>query len=74
MLARPSEAVTSPSERVRKVLADEAAAGLHTVEGHDGFAAEVLHVKTQFLSFLLGVAERGRRSRPTAPPARATPC
>ncbi len=59
LLAQPTEVGASPSERVGKVLADEAAAGLHTVEGHDGFAAEVLHVKTQFLSFLLGVAERG---------------
>jgi hypothetical protein len=59
LLARPTEAVGAPSARVEKVLADEKAAGLHTVEGHDGFAAEVFRVKTQFLSFLLGAAERG---------------
>ena len=40
MWARPAEAEVAgePSQAVRDVLAAEQAAGLHTAEGHDGFA------------------------------------
>ena len=37
--ARPEESGGEPTERVKAVLAAEEAAGLHTVEGHEGFAA-----------------------------------
>src|SRR5690606_37140112 len=36
--ARPAEVAGEPSPRVRDVLAAEEAAGLHSAEGHDGFA------------------------------------
>ena len=43
VLSTPIETAGEPSERVGKVLADEEAAGLHTVEGHMGFADERPH-------------------------------
>jgi hypothetical protein len=58
VLARPGE--QRPSEMVEKVLTDERAAGLHTVEGHAGFAREVLEVKAGLLDFLLSAAREGR--------------
>ncbi|TWF78981.1 methyltransferase family protein [Pseudonocardia hierapolitana] len=58
VLARPGE--QRPSEMVEKVLADERAAGLHTVEGHTGFAQEVFEVKAGLLEFLLTAAREGR--------------
>src|SRR5512146_2867965 len=38
----------------------EAAAGLHTVEGHEGFAPAVLTIKSDLLGFLLTAAREGR--------------
>ncbi|WP_255621226.1 class I SAM-dependent methyltransferase [Pseudonocardia sp. DSM 110487] len=58
VLARPGE--HRPSEMVEKVLADERAAGLHTVEGHAGFARDVFEVKAGLLDFLLTAARDGR--------------
>lgn len=58
--ARPQEAGGAPTERVKEVLTEEAAAGLHTAAGHDGFAPAVLKIKSDLLSFLLTVAEQGR--------------
>jgi hypothetical protein len=58
--ARPSEAAGEPSERVKSVLDDEAVAGLHTVAGHAGFAADVLKIKSDLLEFLLGAAREGK--------------
>jgi hypothetical protein len=58
--ARPSESAGEPTERVKSVLDDEAAAGLHTVAGHEGFAAEVLKIKSDLLEFLLAAARDGR--------------
>jgi hypothetical protein len=58
--ARPQEAAGEPTERVKAVLAEEEAAGLHTVAGHDGFAPAVLKIKSDLLSFLLTAAEQGR--------------
>ncbi|GAA5110918.1 class I SAM-dependent methyltransferase [Pseudonocardia adelaidensis] len=49
-----------PSEMVEKVLADERAAGLHTVEGHAGFARDVFEVRTSLLEFLQRAAREGR--------------
>jgi SAM-dependent methyltransferase len=59
VFARPGDA-HPPSEMVRKVLADERAAGLHTVQGHAGFARDVLEVKAGLLDFLLAAAREGR--------------
>src|SRR5580704_17785846 len=44
--ARPAEAAGEPGERVKSVLAAEEAVGLHTVAGHEGFAGEVLKIKS----------------------------
>jgi hypothetical protein len=58
--ARPAEAVGEASERVKAVLDAEAAAGLHTVAGHEGFAGEVLRIKTDLVEFLIGAAREGK--------------
>lgn len=50
---------SGPGPAVDRVLAAERAAGLHSVEGHDGFSAAVLEVKRGLLAFLLGASERG---------------
>jgi SAM-dependent methyltransferase len=48
------------SDIVAKVLADEREAGLHSVEGHAGFAAEVMTIKADLLEFLVSAAREGR--------------
>src|SRR5580704_10822341 len=58
--ARPAEAAGEPSGRVKAVLDAEEAVGLHTVAGHEGFAGEVLKIKSDLLGFLLTAAEQGR--------------
>jgi hypothetical protein len=58
--ARPDESAGEPTERVKAVLAAEEAAGLHTVTGHQGFAAAVLKIKSDLLEFLLTAAREGR--------------
>jgi hypothetical protein len=58
--ARPAEAAGEPSERVKAVLDTEEAAGLHTVAGHEGFAADVLRIKSDLLGFLLDAAAAGK--------------
>ena len=58
--ARPEEIGGEPAERVKAVLAAEEAAGLHTVQGHEGFAPAVLKIKTDLLGFLLTAASEGR--------------
>ena len=58
--ARPAEAAGEPAERVKAVLAEEEAAGLHTVAGHDGFARQVMQIKSDLLGFLLTAAAEGR--------------
>jgi hypothetical protein len=59
--ARPAESAVEPTERVRAVLDAEEQAGLHSVVGHEGFAAEVLRVKSDLVCFLL-TASRQHRS------------
>ena len=54
--ARPAEAAGEPAERVKAVLEDEEAVGLHNVAGHKGFAGEVLRIKSDLLTFLIGAA------------------
>jgi 2-polyprenyl-3-methyl-5-hydroxy-6-metoxy-1,4-benzoquinol methylase len=58
--ARPEEAAGELSPRVKDVLAAEEAAGLHTVAGHEGFAGEVLRIKSDLLEFLVGAAREGK--------------
>jgi hypothetical protein len=58
--AQPAEAAGEPTIRVKAVLAAEEAAGLHTVAGHEGFAREVLKIKSDLLEFLLRAAAEGK--------------
>jgi SAM-dependent methyltransferase len=55
----PTESAIAPSERVARVLADEAAAGLHTLEGHRGFAAAVSAVRNDLLEFFVARSREG---------------
>lgn len=57
--ARPVDAAGDPSDRVTQVLNAERAAGLHTVDGHEGFAAAVFDVKQGLLRFLLDARQQG---------------
>jgi len=58
--ARAQEVAGEPSARVKSVLDDEEAGGLHTAAGHDGFAGKVLRIKSDLLAFLLTAAREGR--------------
>jgi C-methyltransferase C-terminal domain/Putative zinc binding domain/Methyltransferase domain len=58
--ARPEEGAGEPASSVKAVLAAEEAAGLHTLAGHEGFAGEVLQIKSDLLEFLLGAAREGK--------------
>ena len=55
----PSEHAPQPTAAVTRVLAAEAAAGLDTVDGHAGFAAQVATVRNDLVEFLIGCARRG---------------
>ncbi len=57
--ARPEENAGEPSSRVKAVLAEEEAAGLHEAAGHDGFAAAVQKIRTDLLGFLLQATREG---------------
>lgn len=57
--SRPTESAGAPSDAVARVLADEEAAGLHTLEGHDGFADSVATVRNDLLEFLVGCSREG---------------
>jgi hypothetical protein len=48
-----------PSATIRKVLADEHAAGLDTLEGHAGFSAAVSDVRAELVEFLIGASRQG---------------
>jgi SAM-dependent methyltransferase len=56
----PTEQAREPSDAVRRVLAEEAAAGLHTLEGHSGFAASVSTVRNDLVEFLVDCSRTGR--------------
>jgi 2-polyprenyl-3-methyl-5-hydroxy-6-metoxy-1,4-benzoquinol methylase len=58
--ARPADTAGEPDERVKAVLGAEEAAGLHTVDGHEGFARAVLKIKSDLLGFLLAAAAEGK--------------
>ena len=62
VLARPGTPAISEdaARRIDGLLTREAVAGLHTVEGHAGFASEVARVKRDLLSFLIEAAGTGR--------------
>ena len=55
----PTEAANDPSPAVEAVLGDEAAHGLHTVEGHAGFARQVATVRNDLVEFLVSCSRRG---------------
>ncbi|MCA5892896.1 class I SAM-dependent methyltransferase [Isoptericola sp. NEAU-Y5] len=57
----PAEHAPAPSPEVERVLALEAEFGLHTLEGHDGFAQQVAQVRDDFVSFLLTARRQGKR-------------
>ncbi|MFE7407821.1 methyltransferase domain-containing protein [Isoptericola sp. NPDC057559] len=57
----PAGAPPEPSDAVARVLAAEAAAGLHTVDGHAGFAEQVAAVRDDVLRFLLTARREGKR-------------
>ncbi len=63
--ARPAEAVRAgtagaPTQAVADVLAAEEKAGLHTAEGHDGFAAAVSRVRDDLVAFLVDARRSGK--------------
>ena len=58
--ARPAEAAGEPSANVKAVLAAEEAAGLHTLEGHAGFAEAVFGIKRDLLTFLMQARAEGK--------------
>ena len=58
--ARPAEIADEPSQAVRDVLAAEQAAGLHTAQGHDGFATAVSTVRDDLVAFLIDARRAGK--------------
>ncbi|WP_460807843.1 class I SAM-dependent methyltransferase [Micromonospora zhanjiangensis] len=59
--ARPAEHAGEPSVNVKSVLDAEAEAGLHTLDGHRGFADAVFAIKRELVDFLLTARAQGRR-------------
>ncbi|GAB3779458.1 class I SAM-dependent methyltransferase [Nocardioides ungokensis] len=57
----PTESARPATLSVAAVLAAEAGAGLHTVEGHDGFATAVAKVRNDLLEFLIACARDGKK-------------
>ncbi|MEQ6902463.1 class I SAM-dependent methyltransferase [Nocardioides sp. YIM 152588] len=57
----PTENAGAPSGSVAKVLADEAAAGLHTLDGHAGFAEQVGKVRDDLMEFLIECRRAGKK-------------
>jgi hypothetical protein len=60
MWARPSECAGEPCARVPEVLAAEAAAGLHTAGGYEGFAGAVSRVRDDLVEFLIEARRAGK--------------
>jgi C-methyltransferase-like protein len=58
--AQPVSVAGEPSARVKAVLDAEDASGLHTVAGHEGFARDVLRIKSDLLTFLIQAAAEGK--------------
>ncbi len=59
--SRRTETAGEVAPSVARVLATEAAAGLDTVAGHDGFATQVARVRNEFVEFLIGAQREGKR-------------
>jgi len=57
--SKPTETAGQPGDRVAKILADERDAGLHTVEGHDGFARSVATARNDLVQFLVERSREG---------------
>jgi SAM-dependent methyltransferase len=55
----PAERAGQPTDAVAAVLAAEAAAGLHTLAGHAGFAQAVARVRNDLVEFLVERSRRG---------------
>ncbi len=58
--AQPVSVAGEPSARVKAVLDAEDASGLHSVAGHEGFARDVLRIKSDLLTFLFRAAAEGK--------------
>ncbi len=54
----PSENAGEPTASVAKVLADEAEAGLHSLEGHEGFGAAVAAIRNDLMEFLVDCSRK----------------
>ena len=59
--AMHAEAAGEHSVRVKEVLDAEAAAGLHTLDGHRGFDDAVFQIKRDLVEFLLSARAEGKR-------------
>jgi hypothetical protein len=59
--SQPTELARQPTERVGKVLAAEAAAGLDSLEGHRGFAQSVSRVRDDLVEFLVEASRAGKK-------------
>ena len=59
--AMHDHAAGEPAANVKAVLDAEAAAGLHSLDGHRGFAEAVFTIKRDLLDFLLRARAEGRR-------------
>ena len=57
----PTEHAAEPTAEVLRELALEESAGLHTVQGHEGFARAVSEVRNDLLTFLIGASREGKR-------------
>ncbi|NNC11889.1 class I SAM-dependent methyltransferase [Planctomonas sp. JC2975] len=58
--ARPAAVAGEPSAEVVRLLAEEAALGLDTVDGHMGFAADVARIRNDVLDFLITASREGK--------------
>jgi hypothetical protein len=59
--AMHADAAGEQSVRVKEVLDAEAAAGLHTLDGHRGFDDAVFQIKRDLVDFLLSARAEGKR-------------
>jgi C-methyltransferase C-terminal domain/Putative zinc binding domain/Methyltransferase domain len=59
--SRSSDATPEVSASVARALANEAAVGLNTVAGHDGFARQVAKARNDFVEFLVHCQRAGKR-------------
>lgn len=57
----PVEHAKEPSAAVDRVLTTERRAGLHTLDGHSGFARQVEAVRNQLVEFLIARSREGAR-------------